>query len=418
MNQNKPIEKIKILFLASNPKDTQPLALDEEVREITQKIRASQHRDAFDFKQCWAILSDDLLQAFNEEKPHIVHFSGHGTSTGEIILLDKNRKAKTVSTQAIKYVFSTLKDNIRLVLLNACYSRTQAEAIAEVIDCVIGMNTAIGDEAAIVFAASFYRAIGFGRDVINAFEQGITALMLEGISEENTPDILHRKEVNPKEVLLVSNLSNSEIKNPNTDVKIVDYTKTEPKAEPEVELKSEVDVDYSHLKELLISKKWKEADEETARVMIKAAKQEQKGYLDLGDIEKVPCADLRTIDQLWVKYSNGKFGFSVQKKIYIQCGGKLDAKFPENEIMYQFSQRVGWQVNREWISYEKLTFDTSAPTGHLPVCRDCWLDWIVGIENMDYITKSPILNCSYLLDLFSRIPQFESEPKTRIQSIA
>ncbi|MEA5522099.1 SUMF1/EgtB/PvdO family nonheme iron enzyme [Limnoraphis robusta] len=228
MNQNQPIEKIKILFLASNPRETQALALDEEVREITQKIRASQHRDAFDFKQRWAVRPDDLLQAFNEEKPHIVHFSGHGTSTGEIILLDKNSQAKTISTQAIKSLFSTLKDNIRVVLLNACYSRTQAEAITEVIDCVIGMNTAIGDEAARVFSASFYRAIGFGRSVQDSFEQARVALMLEGISEEDTPEFLHLKEVNPKEIILIDNQLNFANKNLNKTVDTVDIIKFEP----------------------------------------------------------------------------------------------------------------------------------------------------------------------------------------------
>jgi uncharacterized caspase-like protein len=189
-------------------------------------------------------------------------------------------------------------------------------------------------------------------------------------------------------------------------------------SEPEIELKSEVGVDYSKLKKLLSQGKWKEADEETARVMLKAAKEEHKGSLDSGDIKKVPCADLRTIDQLWVKYSNGKFGFSVQKKIYIECGGKLDAKFLENEIMYQFSQRVGWQVNREWISYENLTFDASAPSGHLPVGSDCCLEWVVGMEKIDCIVGTSTSKCLYLLNLFSRIPQFESKPKTRIPSIA
>ena len=77
-------------------------------------------------------------------------------------------------------------------MLNACYSRPQAEALAQTIDCTVGMNRPIGDEAAIVFAASFYRAIGFGRSVKEAFELGKAALLLEGIPEDQTPELLTR----------------------------------------------------------------------------------------------------------------------------------------------------------------------------------------------------------------------------------
>jgi len=113
------------------------------------------------------------------------------------------RQTKTVSPSALKALFSTLKDNIRLVVLNACYSKTQAEAIVEVIDCVVGMNTSIGDQAAIAFAASFYRAIGFGRSIKEAFEQGKVSLMLEGIPEENTLELLCRKGIDAGSVCLI-----------------------------------------------------------------------------------------------------------------------------------------------------------------------------------------------------------------------
>ena len=55
-----------------------------------------------------------------------------------------------------------LRDNIRCVVLNACYSEAQAQAIAEAIDCVVGMTSAVGDDAAIEFATAFYRALGYG----------------------------------------------------------------------------------------------------------------------------------------------------------------------------------------------------------------------------------------------------------------
>jgi hypothetical protein len=194
---------IKVLFLTSNPEGTPPLKLDEEARLITQKIRAAEYRDVLKLETLWAVRPDDLLQALNEHKPEIVHFSGHGSKIGEIVLMDNNRQVKPVSAEALKMLFTTLKDNIRVVVLNACYSQIQAKAISEVIDCVVGMNTSIGDEAAIIFAASFYRAIGFGRSIKEAFDQGKTAIMLEGIPEASTPQLLTRMGVDPSSIVLI-----------------------------------------------------------------------------------------------------------------------------------------------------------------------------------------------------------------------
>lgn len=195
--------KIKILFFASNPDHSTPLKLDEEIHSIINKIRLSDNPDVLDLVSCWAVRPDDLLQELNTHKPTIVHFSGHGSMVGEIVLMDDNRQPKAVNTSALRALFTTLKDNIRLVILNACYSEVQATAISEIVDCVIGMNTDIGDEAAITFASSFYRATGFGRSVLEAFDQGKVALMLEGIPEEKTPVLLVRQGIDPARVHLV-----------------------------------------------------------------------------------------------------------------------------------------------------------------------------------------------------------------------
>jgi len=194
----------KILFFASNPKDVLPLSLDEEVRLIEMKIQASGNPDALSLISAWAVRPDDLIQKLNQHKPTIVHFSGHGTDVNELVLMNDLQQATMVSTSALKSLFLTLKDNIKLVILNACYSKTQAAAIAEVIDCVIGMNSEIGDQAAIAFAASFYRAIGFGRSIKEAFDQGISSLLLEGIAEETTPELIVRDGANPASIYLVA----------------------------------------------------------------------------------------------------------------------------------------------------------------------------------------------------------------------
>lgn len=197
------VESIKVLFLAANPGQTGRLALDEEIRLITEKIRASHHRKALEVLSAWAVRPEDLLQCLNQHRPHIVHFSGHGSSAGELLLVGAEGLPKPVSSRALSAVFQTLKDNIRLVILNACYSSVQAEAIRHEIECVVGMNAAIGDTAAILFAASFYRALGFGRSIQEAFEQGQTALLLEGIAEEQTPELLVREGSDPAQIVLV-----------------------------------------------------------------------------------------------------------------------------------------------------------------------------------------------------------------------
>jgi hypothetical protein len=136
------------------------------------------------------------------------------------------------------------------------------------------------------------------------------------------------------------------------------------------DLPSEKGVDYTHLRDLLAAGKWKEADQETLAVMLKAAEREKDGWLDIESIENFPCTDLRTIDQLWVKYSNGRFGFSVQKRIWESVGGNRNA---DNETFEKFGDRVGWRrrrikamLQKEWLAYDEMNFSTQAAVGHLP----------------------------------------------------
>ncbi len=125
------------------------------------------------------------------------------------------------------------------------------------------------------------------------------------------------------------------------------------------DLSSERGVDYTRLRDLLAQGKWKEADKETLAVMLKVAEREKDRWLRAEDIEEFPGTDLRTIDTLWVKYSNGRFGFSVQKRIWESVGG--------TKSYCRFGDRVGWRVNNDWLDYNKLTFTVEAAEGHLPV---------------------------------------------------
>jgi hypothetical protein len=193
---------IRILFLAANPMDTNRLRLDEEVRSIDQALREAEFRDRFEVEQQWAVRSDELQGALLRFKPDIVHFSGHGTTSSEIVLEDHAGAGRAVPREALGRLFSVLRDNIRCVVLNACYSAEQAEAIAQHIDCVVGMTQAVGDDAAIRFARAFYRALGYGRDIETAFTLGTNEVDLEGLPDVDTPQLVARR-VNAADVVLV-----------------------------------------------------------------------------------------------------------------------------------------------------------------------------------------------------------------------
>jgi Serine/threonine protein kinase len=151
----------------------------------------------------------------------------------------------------------------------------------------------------------------------------------------------------------------------------------QPTPQPDIELKSAKGVNYHQLEQLLKAGSWKEADEETANKMLEVAGRTEERYLRTEDIDKFPCEDLRTIDQLWVKYSNGRFGFSVQKRIYKSLGG---TRSYDREIWEAFGSEVGWRVGSSWLYYKDLKFRETARAGHLPCLDANWGGrlWAVG----------------------------------------
>jgi hypothetical protein len=170
----------KVLVLAANPQDTTPLRLDEEMREIDEALKLAKKRDEFEVMQKWAVRSRDMQRAILDFEPEIVHFSGHGEVDG-LALENESGQAKLVSTDALASLFSLCASHVNCVLLNACYSDSQAKAIAQHIPYVIGMNQAVGDRAALEFAIGFYDALGAGKSVDYAFKAGCTSIQMAGI---------------------------------------------------------------------------------------------------------------------------------------------------------------------------------------------------------------------------------------------
>lgn len=183
-------ETIKILFLASNPIDTVRLRLDEETRRIDQALRMASYRDKFEFTTQSAVRISDLQELLLRHKPHIVHFSGYGSPEGEIILADDTQNSFAVPEEALSKLFAIFRTNIRCVILNSCYSKSQAQAIAEHIDCVIGMSKARNNEAAICFSSAFYRAIAYDQNLNAAFELARLQIELERLGNEDVPTLI------------------------------------------------------------------------------------------------------------------------------------------------------------------------------------------------------------------------------------
>ncbi|GAX39539.1 hypothetical protein NIES4075_04950 [Tolypothrix sp. NIES-4075] len=216
----------KILILSANPRNTDWLRLDEEIREIKTALRRSKYRDNFEVITEGAVRIDDLRRALLDCEPQIVHFSGHGTGnngilknnsgelqqqreayrlnspSGGIALENNSGEMQLVSTKSLADLFNTFQNTIECVLLNACYSEVQAEEIHKHIYCVIGMERSIRDDAAIKFAQGFYDAIGAGRNYEDAFQLGCNNIDLNGIPQSLIISIKINKDIG---IILSSN---------------------------------------------------------------------------------------------------------------------------------------------------------------------------------------------------------------------
>jgi small subunit ribosomal protein S1 len=177
----------KILILAANPQGTDKLRLDEEARDIKEGLRQSKERDRFIIDSEWAVRPRDVRRTILYSKPQIVHFSGHGAEDGGLAFENEMGQVQLVQPDALAGLFKLLSEYVECVILNACYSEIQADAIARHIDFVIGMTKEIGDRAAIEFAVGFYDALGAGCSVEIAYEFGCNAIQMAGISEHLTP---------------------------------------------------------------------------------------------------------------------------------------------------------------------------------------------------------------------------------------
>lgn len=196
------MKKHVIVFLAANPSGSNPLKLAEECAEIQRELKMAPHRDDFQFESRWAVGIDELMRHLTELDPTVIHFSGHGGGSAGLILQDEQGEPQQVSSRALAMMVDATAHNVRVVVLNACYSAAQAEALCAKVDCVVGMEGTIGDDAARAFASRFYFALGSRRSIGNAVAQGVATLAAKQLSDEIAPRCVTRDSVDSHKVLL------------------------------------------------------------------------------------------------------------------------------------------------------------------------------------------------------------------------
>jgi hypothetical protein len=139
------------------------------------------------------------------------------------------------------------------------------------------------------------------------------------------------------------------------------------------QLQSKRGVNYIRLWQLLKEGKWYDANQETRRCLVEAGGQQQRD-LQLIDVDRIDVVDLQTIDALWSEFSKQRFGFKIQRKIWVEID-------PQMEDLEALGKKLDWRRNHSWISYESADFSKDAVLGHLPIFPHIgWWCWVGSLK--------------------------------------
>lgn len=172
--------RMRILFMAANPSTTTPIDLEEELRSLELELRGVKYRDQIALTARHAVRPDDLLRHVRSEQPTVIHFSGHGSTEGIILRSDSGKSIKVTGPSLHRFLEGR---GVELLVLNACYTKSQAEHVVGAARAIVGTTSAVGDEAARRFTVAFYRALGDGLSIREAFRDGGDAVALHGLED-------------------------------------------------------------------------------------------------------------------------------------------------------------------------------------------------------------------------------------------
>lgn len=181
-------EKIRILVISSGQRMDGRIPVDEEAREIFERLQEGPYAVRFQLHTSAALKLGDLQKSLLLYEPHIVHFSGHG-----------HKGQRSVDEQALTNLFALYSKHVRLVLLNASCSKAHARSISSVINYSVGTSKGIGAKVGVTFAGAFYRALGFGKSVRDAFESAKAELALTKVPRSGGIELFVRNGVSERD---------------------------------------------------------------------------------------------------------------------------------------------------------------------------------------------------------------------------
>jgi hypothetical protein len=178
-----------ILVLSSNPQGTSPLDLNAEIAAISEAILEGPNKTGYEVQIALTANPQEISRYLLEFEPALVHFAGHGSEDGQVLMQNEDGEVVPVNPKALARLFDVLACPVRCIFLNACYSYTHASVLARSVSCVVGMAHRVGDDSAIEFARGFYRALSFGRMFETAFQVGCSQIDLLSLPDLQVPRI-------------------------------------------------------------------------------------------------------------------------------------------------------------------------------------------------------------------------------------
>lgn len=179
-------QELRILVMMASPANMSPIRVREEVRVLKASLLDGlDARARLKLEVIPAATIEDILTAMNRHKPHILHIGAHGNEDGELAFLDEQGDAAMVPLKGMAAAVAAAGDDLQMIVLNACHSHAAARVLVDYVDCAIGMRKTIADKSAIAFVQGFYGALGFGRSVSQAYEQGLARIQLERLPNSN-----------------------------------------------------------------------------------------------------------------------------------------------------------------------------------------------------------------------------------------
>lgn len=177
---------LRLLFLSAQSESEGTLNPGRAYRAIEEAIAMGGGKDRIHLASGWAVRPTDLLPHLNQHRPHLVHIHAHGTQKGMLLEWEDDRSV-TVRPEAMQGLLRAAGDHLRLVFFGGCHSARLAETATATVDFAIGMAGAVEERAETQFAAAFYGALSAGLSVQRAFEQGLAAIHVLGLGEQDKP---------------------------------------------------------------------------------------------------------------------------------------------------------------------------------------------------------------------------------------